>query len=245
MLEQGFKNIDALVYDTPFPPLGLHKKKHIESGNPYHMSGALSTNPGPSQVRGSPTDNKFKGTNQSAEKDEEGNSALNQFGSDNKDRNENQSTPSPPGFGSRDIPMPSSTSQSSSRGENSGEGGKLVQNGARPSSHHVQRETPIPAPQPWTGLGILDPFNNHLLRTPTNRNQPIPASQSPTGLGIPDPFYDRLLYTPTKQDQPIHSILNPYNDCLLYTPTSRGQPHHLETANTTKTEENPLEPSKP
>lgn len=185
MLEESFKNIDALVYDTPHPPLGLRKKKHVDSGNLYYMSGALSTDPSPRHVRGNPflarstgdmktytMDNKFKSTNQSAERDEEGNAGLNQFGSGNKDRNENQFTPSPPSCGSRGISTPSITSQSNSPGESSGEDGKSVQNGARLSSRQVQRETPIPAPQPWTGLGILNPFSDHLLRTPTNRGQP-------------------------------------------------------------------------
>ncbi|KAI0457650.1 hypothetical protein F5B21DRAFT_520702 [Xylaria acuta] len=202
MIKEHFKNIDALVYDTPNLPLRLRKKKHVDNGDPCYMSGALSTDPSPSKVKGSSSIARstggmkigltnrcepmqrsdlvskpifhpnLKSTNKSAKKGEEGDASLNQSGSGNKQvragRNQNESTPSPSG-----------SSPSNSSSERSEEDGEPVQNGARLSSRQVRpsssrRETPVPAPQPWTGLGIPNPFTDHLLHTPTNRGQPRP-----------------------------------------------------------------------
>ncbi|KAI8948935.1 hypothetical protein F4801DRAFT_580973 [Xylaria longipes] len=218
IIEDSFKNLDALVYDTPNPPLGLRKKTHVDSGNPYYMFGALLTESSPSQVKGSSSATKSTGdmkmdsmdrrplsssppelmpssdpvskpvchcslktTNNITEKHEEGNAGLNQSGSGNKQiragQNQSQSTPSPLGCHSRGISIPSSSSSLNSSGKNNREDGEPVQNGARPSSRQIRlsssrRETPIPAPQPWTRLGIPNPFDDHLPQTPTNRDQP-------------------------------------------------------------------------
>ncbi|KAI1757080.1 hypothetical protein F4782DRAFT_525847 [Xylaria castorea] len=134
MIEESFKNLDALVYDTPNPPLGLRKKEHVDSGNPYYMSGAL-TDPSPTQFKG-------------------GLSVARSAGDTKTDPMNCRE----PMQRSNLFPTP-------------------VENGAQPSSPQVRpsssrRETPIPAPQPWTGLGIQNPFADHLSHNPTNRGQP-------------------------------------------------------------------------
>ncbi|KAI0551242.1 hypothetical protein F4679DRAFT_146121 [Xylaria curta] len=54
----------------------------------------------------------------------------------------------------------------------SNEDSKPLGNSTRTPSHQNRRETPILAPQPWIGLGISNPFADHLPHTPPNRSRP-------------------------------------------------------------------------
>ncbi|KAI0548255.1 hypothetical protein F4679DRAFT_324116 [Xylaria curta] len=199
MIEETFNSFDALVYDTPNPPLGLRKKKHVYSGNPYYMSGALLIDPSPSQVKGDqsmarPTDTKIDLMNYHepmkrsnlfstpGSHSEEETAGVDQSGFGNIEaqagRNRNQSPPSPPNCIS--TLLDSFLSKSNEDGK------------ARPPSHQTRRETPIPAPQPWTGLGISNPFADHLPHTPPNRSRPgvFETASAPqmeeNALGLPE-----------------------------------------------------------
>ncbi|KAJ2982763.1 hypothetical protein NUW58_g6374 [Xylaria curta] len=55
IMEQCSKNLDSQVYHAIHPPIGLSGKRHVHSGNPYNMSGALLEGSGLSQVRESPS----------------------------------------------------------------------------------------------------------------------------------------------------------------------------------------------
>ncbi|KAI0858532.1 hypothetical protein F4860DRAFT_516747 [Xylaria cubensis] len=190
MIEETFNNFDALVYDTSNPPLGLRKKEHVYSGDPYYMSGALSIDPGPNQVKrdqsiATPTGETkmdlmndcapMKHSNLISAPDshsEEETAVMDQFGFGDEQaqagRNRNQYMPSPPNYSLQGIPTLFDSFLSNSNEDN----GKPLGNGARPSSYQTRRKTPIPAPQPWTGLGISNPFADHLPHTPPNRGRP-------------------------------------------------------------------------
>ncbi|TRX90186.1 hypothetical protein FHL15_008914 [Xylaria flabelliformis] len=190
MIEETFNNFDTLVYNTPNPPLGLRKKKHVYSGNPYDMSGALSIDPGPSQVKGdqsiaTPTGetkidlmNYCEPTKHSnsisapGSHSEEETSGVDQFGFGSEQaqagRNQNQYMTSPPDYSLRGV----STLFDSFLSRSNEDDGNPLGNGARLSSYQTRRKTPIPAPQPWTGLGISNPFTDHLPHTPPNRGRP-------------------------------------------------------------------------
>ncbi|KAI0433682.1 hypothetical protein F5Y09DRAFT_338500 [Xylaria sp. FL1042] len=94
-----------------------------------------------------------------------------------------------------------------------------VQNSAQ-TSPQVQpsssrRETPIPAPQPWKELGIMDPFRDET---------PIPAPQPWKELGIEDPFSSCSSRTAiNKSPSQCHSVTNPSNTPI--NTSSPSKPH--------------------
>lgn len=84
-----------------------------------------------------------------------------------------QSTPSRP----HRVPALSGSLWNSSDGI-IGEDRGSSQNGSQTFSHEVQpsrsrrRETPVPAPQPWRGLGMENPFSSDPFRTPIKQSWP-------------------------------------------------------------------------
>ncbi|KAI1425397.1 hypothetical protein F5Y12DRAFT_373894 [Xylaria sp. FL1777] len=129
----------------------------------------------------------LKGINMSRNQVQQENSSLNQVESDNQQfqavQNRNRATSASHHDSSRLwIPSDSPCNSSCKTG---GKCNKSVQNSPR-LLHQVRqsrswRQTPIPAPQPWRKLGILDPFRDDLSSTPINKSpsrRPWTASPS-------------------------------------------------------------------
>lgn len=260
LVRQGFSTLDDCVYDTPNPPLGLRKKRQVDSGKPYYMSGALLTYPSLSQVKGSPYvvrsvagakkdpiaprpllitpsisshvpmqptevatpafNRKLKTISRGVNNSPTEKSALPQVEPYN---HQLQVTPDPnqsmPSRSHRAMELSGSLWNSSDG--MSGED-RWSQNGTRASSHECRpysrrRETPVPAPQPWRGLGMENPFSGDPFRTPIKRSwshrlqaltddkprkdQDTPNSSTPQASAISGP-----------DSSPLNKFLSPFVD---------------------------------
>jgi len=202
IVKEGFDASDTLIRDDPNPPLGLRRREYVYSSNPYLMSGALVTggkkaldgflttgiaeDPGDTVIRydcikPSPPEPIFAPfLNDMATVTESTVSGVN-----SGNTTPNQASP----CGHTRI----ADSKESKQNGNC----NLFQYGS-PQTHGTptRRQTPVPPPEPWRGLGLANPFSENPLPTfPNNGRQPSQSRTLSTSLTVgssPDTYLRKL-----------------------------------------------------
>ncbi|KAI8632234.1 hypothetical protein F5Y19DRAFT_492115 [Xylariaceae sp. FL1651] len=189
IVKEGFEAIDAHVYDTPNPPLGIVRKRHIHTGKPYNMSGGLSTDPTTVKynwLSASTAENKKEDTTEIL------NAPFRIRGPQHpvyKPRIiEKVSLPTfpPSSFNDESSSTLSSYRFSSAKSSNGtdNENRVSVQNQVQTVQDQIQpnqsqRKTPVPAPQPWRKLGIQNPFDDEQPPASIKQSQSSPFQAQP------------------------------------------------------------------
>jgi hypothetical protein len=202
IVKEGFDAIDALIHDDSSPPLGLRRKERVNSGNSYLMSGALVTGGGKT-LDEIPT-NDIRGFSNSPViirhhciKPDYPEPVFAPILDDKASEVESTIVVATSSNTTPTQASPYRHSHIIETKESKQDGNcNLIQSGSsQTEGTPTRRQTPIPAPEPWRGVGLANPFgDNSLPALPSNRRQPSQprASGMSTVRGSSDTYLCKL-----------------------------------------------------